>query len=32
MNAFMRMENGTVSTPTASAAYVRPVATVTVSK
>ena len=28
----MRMENGTVSSPTASAAYVRPVATVTVSK
>ena len=28
----MRMENGKVSTPTATAAYVRPVATVTISK
>jgi hypothetical protein len=28
----MRMSNGKVSDPTASAAYVRPVATVTVSK
>ena len=27
----MRMSNGTVSTPTSSAAYIRPVATVTVT-